>query len=38
MLNKTDTVECPCMDNVIFEDYLDCCEYWNCYDEDGNPK
>ena len=38
MLRKTDEVDCPCMDNVTFNDCCDCIEYWNCYDENGEPK
>ena len=37
-MNMKDKIDCPCMNNVIFEDCCDCCEYWDCFDENGEMK
>lgn len=38
MMKKTDKVDCPCMKDVVFEDCLDCCEYFECYDENDKIR
>lgn len=34
-MNMKDKIDCPCMEDVTFEDCVDCCEYWECFNENG---